>query len=75
MRLGPVGRIAGLSNGLEPGVKLTIVNRAFVLCPYCQLRNGQIFSDGQGGQFCQSPDCGPIELTADDRAAVMLDEQ
>ncbi len=33
----------------------------------------QIFSDGQGGQVCQCPDCGPIPLAADDRAAVMLD--
>ena len=58
---------------LGPAVKPTIVSRAFALCPYCQLRNGQIFGDGQGGQFCQCPDCGPIALTADDRAAVMLD--
>ena len=60
---------------LGPAVKPTIVSRAFALCPYCQLRNGQIFSDGQGGQFCQCADCGPIALTADDRAAVTLDEQ
>jgi hypothetical protein len=60
---------------LGPAVKPTIVSRAFALCPYCQLRNGQIYGDGQGGQFCQRADCGPIALTADDRAAVMLDEQ
>jgi hypothetical protein len=45
------------------------------LCPYCQLQNGQIFSDGHGGQFCQCADCGPIALMADERTAVMLDEQ
>ncbi|MFN7644542.1 MAG: hypothetical protein ACK5PW_15905 [Burkholderiales bacterium] len=59
---------------LGPAIKPTVVNRTFTLCPYCQLRNGQIFSDGQGGQVCQCPDCGPIPLAADDRAAVILDE-
>ena len=60
---------------LGAAIKPTVVSRAYALCPYCQLRNGQIFSDGQGGQFCQCADCGPIALTADDRAAVTLDEQ
>ena len=27
-----------------------------------------------GGQICQCPECGPIPLTAEDRAALMLDE-
>ncbi len=57
-----------------PAIKATVVNRTFTLCPYCQLRNGQIYGDGRGGQVCQCPDCGPIPLAADDRAAVMLDE-
>ena len=59
---------------LGPAIKPTVVNRTFTLCPYCQLRNGQIFGDGQGGRVCQCPDCGPIPLAADDRAAVRLDE-
>ena len=59
---------------LGPAIKPTVVNRTFTLCPYCQLRNGQIFGDGQGGQVCQCSDCGSIPLAADDRAAVMLDE-
>lgn len=57
-----------------PAIKATVVNRTFTLCPYCQLRNGQIYGDGRGGQVCQCPDCGPIPLAADDRAAVVLDE-
>ena len=61
-------------SSLGPAIKPTVVNRTFTLCPYCQLRNGQIFGDGQGGQISQCPDCGPIALAADDRAAVMLDE-
>jgi hypothetical protein len=59
---------------LRPAIKPTVVNRTLTLCPYCQLGSGHIFGDGQGGQFCQCPDCGPIPLAADDRAAVMLDE-
>lgn len=42
--------------------------------PYCQLRNGEIWGDGQGGQTCRCPECGPIPLAFDDRAAVVLDE-
>jgi hypothetical protein len=61
-------------DGLGPAIKATVVNRTFTLCPYCQLRNGQIIGDGQGGQICQCPECGPIPLAAHDRAAVMLDE-
>lgn len=59
---------------LGPAIKPTVVNRTFTLCPYCQLRSGQIFGNGQGGQVCQCPDCGPILLAGDDAAAVMLDE-
>jgi len=51
-----------------------VVNRTFALCPYCQLRNGQIFSADEGGQICLCPECGPIPITANDRGAVMLDE-
>lgn len=59
---------------LGPAIKPTVVNRSFALCPYCQLHTGQIFGDGQSGQICQCPDCGPVDIAADDRAALMLDE-
>jgi hypothetical protein len=59
---------------LGPAIKPTVVNRSFALCPYCQLRNGQIFADDKGGQFCLCSDCGRIALAPDDRAAVTLDE-
>lgn len=59
---------------LGSAIKPTVINRTFTLCPYCQLLSGQIFGDGQGGQICQCPDCGPIPLAASDRTAVMLDE-
>ena len=59
---------------LGPAIKPTVISRTFTLCPYCQQRSGQIFGDGQGGQICQCPDCGPIPLAASDRTAVMLDE-
>jgi len=59
---------------LGAALKPTVTNRTFALCPYCQLRNGQIFADDQGGLFCHCPGCGRIALTPDDRAAVVLDE-
>lgn len=59
---------------LDPAIKQTVINQTFALCPYCQLRSGQIFGDGKGGQICQCPECGPTALTAQDRAALMLDE-
>lgn len=59
---------------LGPAIKATVVNQTYALCPYCQLRTGQIVGDGQGGRICQCPDCGSIPLAADDRAAVKLDE-
>ena len=36
---------------LGPAIKPTVIYRTFTLCPYCQLRSGQIFGDGQGGQI------------------------
>jgi hypothetical protein len=59
---------------LGAAIKPTVANRTFALCPYCQLRNGQVFADDQGRQFCHCADCGRIVLTPGDRAAVMLDE-
>jgi hypothetical protein len=59
---------------LGAAVKPTALSRAFALCPYCQMRNGQIFSADEGGQICLCPDCGRIPITANDRGAVMLDE-
>lgn len=59
---------------LGAAIKPTVVNRSFALCPYCQLRNGQIFADDTGGQFCLCSDCGRIALAPDDGAAVTLDE-
>ena len=59
---------------LGAALKPTVTNRTFALCPYCQLRNGQIFGDDQGGLFCHCPGCGRIALTPDDLAVVMLDE-
>jgi hypothetical protein len=59
---------------LGSAIKPTVANRTFALCPYCQLRSGQIFSNGQGGQICHCPDCGPVPLAPDDRTALELDE-
>jgi hypothetical protein len=59
---------------LGAAIKPTVVNRTFALCPYCQLRNGQIFSADEEGQICLCPECGRIPITANDRGAVRLDE-
>jgi hypothetical protein len=59
---------------LGAAIKPTVLSRAYALCAYCQLRNGQIFSADEEGQICLCPECGPIPITANDRGAVMLDE-
>jgi hypothetical protein len=59
---------------LGAAIKPTVVSRAYALCPYCQLRNGQIFSADEEGQICLCPECGRIPITANDRGAVRLDE-
>ena len=59
---------------LGTAIKPTVVNHTFALCPYCQLRNGQIFSADEERQICLCPECGRIPITANDRSAVMLDE-
>ena len=61
---------ASLGSAIKPKVS----SCTFLLCPYCQLQSGQIVGDGKGGQICQCPECGPITVTPEDRAMVMLDE-
>jgi hypothetical protein len=59
---------------LGPAIKPKVSSCTFLLCPYCQLQSGQIVGDGKGGQICQCPECGPITVTPEDRAMVILDE-
>lgn len=59
---------------LGRAVKPTTLDQGFVLCPYCQQQRGQLWSDGHGGRNCHCPECGPVAVTADDIAAVALDE-
>lgn len=65
----------GACASLGPAVKSTAINQQYVLCPYCQLYRGQVFSDGRGGRVCQCPDCGPVSVTTDDLAAIRLNEE
>lgn len=60
---------------LGSAIKPVVVNQTHALCPFCQLRDGQILSDGRGGQICRCPDCGPVALSVGDRAAVVLNEE
>jgi hypothetical protein len=59
---------------LGSAIKPTVLNQSHALCPYCHLHSGRIEGNGRGGQVCQCPECGPVSLVAEDRAAIMLDE-
>lgn len=59
---------------LGSAIKPTVLNQSHALCTYCHLHSGRIEGDGRGGQVCQCPECGPVSLVAEDRAAIMLDE-
>lgn len=59
---------------LGSAIKPTVLNQSHALCPYCHLHSGRIEGDGRGGQVCQCPECGPVLLAAEDRAAIVLDE-
>lgn len=67
------GEIAA-SSALGKAVKPTALNQTHTLCPYCQLHRCQIWGDGKGGRMCQCPECGKVEVVADDLAGLELDE-
>ena len=56
-------------------IKSTVVSGSFALCPYCQLHSGRILLDRHRSWVCQCPDCGSIPLDAEDRAAILLNEE
>ena len=67
------GEIAA-SSALGKAVKPAALNQTYTLCPYCQLHRCQIWGDGKGGRMCQCPECGKVEVVADDLAGLELDE-
>jgi hypothetical protein len=59
---------------LERAVKPATVDTRFVVCPACHQHQPRVWSDGDGGRFCQCPRCGPVAVTDNDVAALALDE-
>lgn len=65
-----IGALPALGRAVRPAA----LDQRFVLCPYCQQHRAQVWGDGRGGRTCHCPDCGPVSVTADDSAALALDE-
>ncbi len=55
-------------------IKPTVINHQYVLCPYCNLHQGEVFGDGCGGKICRCPECGSIPLKSQDTDALVLNE-
>ena len=67
------GEIAA-SSALGKAVKPAALNQTHTLCPYCQLHRCQIWGAGKGGRVCHCPECGQVEVAAEDLAGLELDE-
>ena len=59
---------------LGSAIKPTAINHQSVLCPYCNLHQGEVFGDGCGGKICRCPACGSIPLNSQDADALVLNE-
>lgn len=59
---------------LGQAVKPTALDQRFVLCPYCHQHRAQAWGNGHQGRTCHCPECGPVDVAADDMAALRLDE-
>lgn len=60
---------------LGQAVKPTALDQRFVLCPYCHQHRAQVWGDERQGRSCHCPECGPVAVSADDMAALALDEE
>ena len=59
---------------LGAAIKPAAINHQYVLCPYCNLHQGEVFGDGHGGKHCRCPACGLITLSPQDIDALVLNE-
>ncbi len=59
---------------LGSAIKPTAINHQSVLCPYCNLHQGEVFGDGCGGKICRCPECGSIPIKSQDTHALVLNE-
>lgn len=62
------------SSLLGSAIKPAAIDRQYVLCPYCNLHQGEVFGDGRGGRICCCPECGPIPIGSQDVDALVLNE-
>ena len=65
-----LGTLPALGRAVRPAA----LDQRFLLCPYCQQHRAQVWGDGRGGRTCHCPECGPVDVAADDMAALALDE-
>ena len=65
-----IGALPALGRAVRPAS----LDQRFVLCPYCQQHRAQVWGDGRGARTCHCPECGPVSVSADDAAALVLDE-
>lgn len=65
-----IGALSALGRAVRPAA----LDQRFVLCPYCQQHRAQVWGDGRGARTCHCPECGPVSVSADDVAAMVLDE-
>ena len=63
-----------VSSALGKAVKPAALNQTHTLCPYCQLHRCQIWGAGKGGRVCHCPECGQVEVAAENLAGLELDE-
>lgn len=59
---------------LGSAIKTAAINHQSVLCPYCNLHQGEVYGDGRGGKICRCPECGSIPLKSQDIDALVLNE-
>ena len=62
------------SSLLGSAIRPAAINHQHVLCPYCNLHQGEVFGDGRGGKLCRCPACGSISLGPQDIDAFALKE-
>ena len=62
------------SSLLGSAIKPAVINQQYVLCPYCNLHQGDVFGDGDGGKICRCSECGSIPLGPQDVDALVLNE-
>ncbi|QTD45003.1 hypothetical protein [Ottowia testudinis] len=67
---GELAVIEALGRAIKPAT----TDQSFVLCPACMQHRVQVWGNGQGGRAGRCPECGLVEIEADDGKALMLDE-